>query len=305
MFVPDSIQLIEGGPANPYDWSMTAPLSWTGTFRGRVGRLLVPASAEQPFETDLASVPRLLTWLVPRYGTYTKAAVLHDYLCQNVGKDTIEVLPTQTATVERTAEPGERDLIPVADRSDADEVFRLVMTELGVPWLRRWLMWSAVSWATLATSLRFGRASRPVVPWIGRAILLAAVVGTVLFIWSGAIGSFVGSSSGWGWVRAIVLAVAGSTAIAAAFLLAGFVAQGRFDRWLVYLGALGMTVLAFPLLPAATLLAVLLGLYLLAEDTSSGFRGLRAWFQRRRELRRPEVATKSPQAERIDAMRAS
>jgi hypothetical protein len=115
MFVPESIQLIEGGPANPYDWSMTASLSWTGTFRGNVGRLLVPASAEQPFETDLASVPRLLTWLVPRYGTYTKAAVLHDYLCQNVGKDTIEVFPTQTARVDEAAATSEPELIPIAD----------------------------------------------------------------------------------------------------------------------------------------------------------------------------------------------
>jgi hypothetical protein len=88
-FVPESVELREGGPGAPDDWSMSVPLTWTGTFRGQIGRLLVPASEGEPFVTDLASVPRSLTWLVPRYGMYTKAAVLHDYLCQTVGKETI------------------------------------------------------------------------------------------------------------------------------------------------------------------------------------------------------------------------
>ncbi len=32
------------------------------------------------FTTDFASVPKIVSWLVPRYGRFTKAAVLHDYL---------------------------------------------------------------------------------------------------------------------------------------------------------------------------------------------------------------------------------
>jgi hypothetical protein len=31
--------------------------------------------------TDFASVPRVFVWFIPRYGRYTKAAILHDYLC--------------------------------------------------------------------------------------------------------------------------------------------------------------------------------------------------------------------------------
>lgn len=71
------------------------------------------------FETDFASVPRAFTWLVPRYGPYTRAAVLHDYLC-------IE------AHAGRFSRP------------DADGIFRRAMRELGVSFLRRWLMWVAV-----------------------------------------------------------------------------------------------------------------------------------------------------------------
>jgi Protein of unknown function (DUF1353) len=33
------------------------------------------------FTTDFASVPRVFVWFLPRYGRYTKAAILHDYLC--------------------------------------------------------------------------------------------------------------------------------------------------------------------------------------------------------------------------------
>ncbi len=75
--------------------------------------------------TDFASVPRLFVWLLPRYGRYTKAAILHDHLW--------------------------RDLATTGAISwvDADATFRRAMRELGVPFLRRWLMWAAVRWAAL------------------------------------------------------------------------------------------------------------------------------------------------------------
>ena len=47
---------------------------------------LVYAGNEQSFavpagsDTDFASVPRIFVWLLPRYGRYTKAAILHDHL---------------------------------------------------------------------------------------------------------------------------------------------------------------------------------------------------------------------------------
>jgi hypothetical protein len=75
--------------------------------------------------TDFASVPRVFVWLLPRYGRYTKAAILHDYLWRE------------------KAANGEMDWI------DADGVFRRAMRELRVPFLRRWMMWSAVRWAAL------------------------------------------------------------------------------------------------------------------------------------------------------------
>ena len=54
-------------------WELMEPLS----YRGKHEEWTVPPR----FLTDFASVPRVVTWLIPRYGRYTKAAIVHDYLC--------------------------------------------------------------------------------------------------------------------------------------------------------------------------------------------------------------------------------
>jgi len=77
--------------------------------------------------TDFASVPRSLVWFIPRYGRYTKAAILHDYLCN-------------------LAEQGK------FERREADGVFRQAMRSLGVAFIRRWIMWAAVRFGALRTA---------------------------------------------------------------------------------------------------------------------------------------------------------
>lgn len=75
--------------------------------------------------TDLASVPGFLLWLVPRYGAHTLAALVHDQLVKDP---------------------------PSGGRVKADTIFRDLLGELNVPWIRRWLMWAAVSLGTMAHS---------------------------------------------------------------------------------------------------------------------------------------------------------
>ena len=74
-------------------------------------------------ETDLASVPTALQWFLSRYGIHTPAALLHDRL-------------TGAPGLEGVTEP------------QADRFFRFMLQELGVPWLRRWMMWAAVALRT-------------------------------------------------------------------------------------------------------------------------------------------------------------
>jgi hypothetical protein len=97
------------------EWELAQPFR----YQGRTDLISVPVG----FKSDFASVPRPFWWLVPRYGRYTKAAVLHDYLCRKGA-----------------------ELEPPIHRSDADGIFRRSMRELRVDLLRRWIMWSAVRW---------------------------------------------------------------------------------------------------------------------------------------------------------------
>ena len=98
-------------------WELVDPL----VYRGNRDRFVVPAG----FRTDFASVPRLVTWLIPRYGAYTLAAILHDWLAD-------EGIHSGAVTAR-----------------EADGIFRRVMRESGVPVLRRWIMWAGVRWGAL------------------------------------------------------------------------------------------------------------------------------------------------------------
>ncbi len=78
----------------------------------------LPIGANQ---TDLASVPWFLWWFVSSYGQHTKAALLHDHLLTD----------------------------PAFDRIEADLVFREALTDSGVSWVRRWVMWAGVTIGTM------------------------------------------------------------------------------------------------------------------------------------------------------------
>ncbi|MCZ2828644.1 DUF1353 domain-containing protein [Modestobacter sp. VKM Ac-2986] len=103
-------------------WEVLEPL----VYRGRRDTFVVPAG----FRTDFATVPRVVVWLIPRFGRYTLAAVLHDWLV------TVGLLSGAVSS------------------RDADGLFRRVLAELDVPPVRRWLMWCGVRWGALANPLR-------------------------------------------------------------------------------------------------------------------------------------------------------
>lgn len=97
-----------------------------------LGELLVPAEPTA-FRTDLTSVPAIFTWLVPRTGAHLPAALLHDGLVHGIGDEQSYV-----------STDGH-----VLDRVQADRVFRTAMADTGTGVVRRWLVWSAVTTATL------------------------------------------------------------------------------------------------------------------------------------------------------------
>ena len=79
--------------------------------------IVIPAG----FWTDFASVPRMFWSILPPFGEYTRAAVLHDFLyyAQNING------------------------LPIT-RAWADKAFLDGMKYLGVNWITRYTMYSAV-----------------------------------------------------------------------------------------------------------------------------------------------------------------
>lgn len=102
-------------------------------YRDRVyGELLVPDDLIT-FETDLASVPAVFAWLVPKTGAHLPATLLHDGLVYSPGQP-----PSYVSTDGHAI-----------DRAEANRVFRDAMADTGTGVVRRWLMWSAVTAATM------------------------------------------------------------------------------------------------------------------------------------------------------------
>lgn len=104
---------------------------------------VVPADLAT-FRTDLTSVPRVFTWLVPRTGAYLPAAVLHDGLVSGQYEG------------------------PAVDRFAADRIFRAAAVALDNRSVRAWLMWAA---ATTGSMWACGRAARR----LALVLLLGAV----------------------------------------------------------------------------------------------------------------------------------
>lgn len=140
-------------------WRLLAPLIWTGT-RGET--FTVPVG----FETDFATVPRFLHWLWLPYGPYTRAAVLHDWL-----------LHVLAVGLRDRAGHADHPAPPVTSR-DVDGIFRRAMEDLGVPWAKRWVGWTAVRWAALFSSRRaYGRQIMKDMPrMLGMSLLALPVI---------------------------------------------------------------------------------------------------------------------------------
>lgn len=102
--------------------------------------------------TDLTSVPTALRWFLSPYGIHTPAALLHDRL---------------------TGAPG----LEGVTEAQADRFFRFMLHEIGVPWLRRWMMWAAVALRTRWFAGRVQAVS--VFAWV-----VASVIGQVACIWA-------------------------------------------------------------------------------------------------------------------------
>lgn len=193
---------------------------------------VVPADLHT-FRTDLASVPGAFTWLVPRSGVFLPAAVLHDGLIH----------------------PG-ASLGPQVERPEADLILREASIGLGTGRVRAWLMWSAVTIATMWRSDRWGRRAA-LVALLG-AVLVLGVLSTLDLFGLGPGLPWMAAGTWWG----RLLGGAAAAVVVPSLLSIGW---GRFWQAGVIVGV------AFALLLHVTVAIVLLyALYRVVERIVSG-----------------------------------
>lgn len=93
-------------------WRLVFPFGYDVGYEGSDDRITVPTG----FVTDFASTPPPIWWLIPPWGKYGKAAVVHDYLY----------------------------MVKTRTRKQADVIFREAMVVLGVPEWQVFVMYWAV-----------------------------------------------------------------------------------------------------------------------------------------------------------------
>lgn len=205
---------------------------------------IVPADKET-FETDLASIPGFFAWLVPGLGTHLPAVLLHDGLVLAEGEPKAHIGPD-------------------VSREEADLILRDAMASLGTPRIRRWIMWAAVIQATAWTALRPGWWWKSLVFGTPVTIIVLGILATLDLLDIGEPLPWMGDRQWWA-------ELAGGAAFAVLVPLAISVLWGRL--WLA--GAIEGLALAF-LLHVTLAIAVLYGLYRVAEAVVSGPEGTKA-----------------------------
>lgn len=158
-------------------------------------------------ETDLASVPLFLRWFTGPYGRHTPAALIHDHLI--IG--------------------GAPNGGTLGNDAASDRYFRFMLKAVGVPPIKRWIMWAATAFRTRWAVGGLRRAS--VVVWVLLAAMgiTAAVAASVALISGGDLPS---DADEWAVLGAALLLAVAASALWGEQAGAGLVAAGA-ALWLL------------------------------------------------------------------------
>lgn len=118
-------------------WRLVAPLRYEAGAKGSGVWIEVPAG----FETDGATLPAALRLVLAVWGTYGRAACIHDYLYGLISCGQQREHP---AFAGLAVSWGEATSDPALARAWADHEFRIAMRACGTHPTLAWLMWAAV-----------------------------------------------------------------------------------------------------------------------------------------------------------------
>jgi hypothetical protein len=105
-------------------WRLAEPLIYEVGGRGS-GRVIV---VSKDFITDGPSIPQILWWILPVWASWSRAGVIHDYLCCRIAANN----PHPEAPT----------------RADADRIFFEALKALNVGWVQRCAPYLGVRLAT-------------------------------------------------------------------------------------------------------------------------------------------------------------
>lgn len=111
-------------PAGSCEWILLSELVYESDLVEK------PITVPGGFDTDLASIPRIVHPIIPVNGLHRLAAIVHDYLYYTKGKLVYDS-EQGTEVVELT-------------RKQCDQIFLEAMRCLGVAWWQRTAMYNAV-----------------------------------------------------------------------------------------------------------------------------------------------------------------
>lgn len=162
------------------NWKILERLVWLGTKKDIF-------QVEPGETTDFASTPRFTWILLPPTGTWTKAAVLHDKMCNELNKyhkllthyKLFVLMGVSTQSLDVPVEP-------VFNSIDADAIFRMNAREGGTDAIRSELLWMGVRLGALRNPARRGgwlrTAPRVIADLIGCIAFLYVCTFIILFI---------------------------------------------------------------------------------------------------------------------------
>lgn len=165
-----------------HKWELLEDLVWVG----ELGNLIV---VPKGFRTDFASTPRILQNLFPPTGAWTKAAVVHDFLCDGLNERHRKVLAT--AEAHEISMSDAENLVPrcAFGPVDTDNVFRLIMLQEGTSERAAQFGWVGVRYGAMANKARrpgsistLGEVARTsagylFLAWLACALFAAVVLG--------------------------------------------------------------------------------------------------------------------------------